>query len=1242
MDPDRYRQIKRLFFEVTAKPPGERDAFLADTCGDDDDLRRQIEALLRDEVLETDELRRGLATGTGEWPPMMAPTLRAGLRIGPYEIGDQIGEGGMGQVYRARDVKLDRSVALKVLPAALNSSPAGRQRFRREARSAAALNHPNIVTVYSIEDWGEHDVIAMELVDGQRLDQILPAGGFALPEFLALAIPLTDALSAAHEAEIVHRDLKLGNIMRGSQGRLKVLDFGLAKPVATRGKEEITHDGAVAGTPPYMAPEQIRGEEQDTRTDLFALGVILHELATGARPFRGRRPPDIMASILRDEPEPLSTRRNDLPEGLGRIVARCLAKDRERRYQSARDVRNDLADLKREMEWGSRPGDATPPVDEAPPSLATGAPAKPLDAAVDDYRQARIREWSRRHYRLDREFVALTLLVDEGEETASGRWRGRQTVYRDLKDLVTQLSDPALVVLGPPGCGKSTLLRRLELDICQAGLGDPDHPLTFFIQLNQYRARGQGPRPDPGTWLAERWGARYPGLPPLTELAKSRRMTFLLDGLNEIPALSPAAAHEAVLGWKGFLNRAASDYPGAWFVFSCRALDYSATLSSPELRVPQVIVEPLTNVQVKLFLEKQCPDRGTTIWGQLEGTPQLDMMRSPYFLSLLIDHVAATEEVPDGLAGLFTGFVQQAMRREVEQENPLFAPGDLLTERDHRRITQSLWESPWHLPERGSLVPRLSALAFGMQAKGEGHGQVRVSYEEALALLDHPQDEHIMKAGLALYVLDEDAATDEVMFTHQLVQEYFAGRQLAMSPEPERVRALWRAADMDPPLEQLIEALPSGERIPPLDPTGWEETTVLGAAMTRDPDAFVRALVEVNPIVAGRAATSTEVRGRLDMGTMVAVRRALVARCTNRDADHRARIDAGLVLGLVGDPRYEEQTGAHGTFLVPPLVAIDGGRYPIGEDEAFDFLGHRMEGHMPAHEVELSPFRIAKHPVTNAEWRRFMASGGYEDQRWWDTDGAREWWSGKGTSAGAHEQVRHWLEVFRENRAPLEEALRTGQIPDEEYARWTRRLAMTEGELDVHLWETFPGGKIREPMAWRNPRLNNPLQPVVGVSWFEARAYGRWMSAQSGDGYRLATEAEWEAAARGKMGRKYPWGDEFVVLFANTAPAKVGRTTPVGVFVEGDTPEGVSGLAGNVSEWTSSLFGAGESITDAQFAYPYDRDDGRESPDAPTGSRRVVRGGGWGSDRLLARAATRGVNFADNRTIEMGLRLVLG
>jgi eukaryotic-like serine/threonine-protein kinase len=288
----------------------------------------------------------------------------AGARLGPYEIVSALGRGGMGEVYKARDSRLNRFVALKVLPDAAALDPERRERFEREARAIAALNHPSIVTIHSVETVEGVPLLTMELVEGRALSEVMPNSGLALAEVLTIAIAVADALAAAHQKGITHRDLKPGNVMIGArehQGRIKVLDFGLAKladgsldsaGATTMTRPPATGEGRILGTAAYMSPEQAEGKPVDARSDLFSLGVMLYEMATGQRPFTGDTSIAIISSIVKDTPRPITELNPSLPPDLGRIVRRALAKDPERRYQSAKDLRNDLEELKASIDSG--------------------------------------------------------------------------------------------------------------------------------------------------------------------------------------------------------------------------------------------------------------------------------------------------------------------------------------------------------------------------------------------------------------------------------------------------------------------------------------------------------------------------------------------------------------------------------------------------------------------------------------------------------------------------------------------------------------------------------------------------------------------------------------------------------------------------------------------------------------------------------------------------------------------------
>ncbi|MGB3563796.1 MAG: protein kinase, partial [Thermoanaerobaculia bacterium] len=279
-----------------------------------------------------------------------------GKTLSHFKILDKLGAGGMGTVYLAEDSTLNRKVALKMLPAAMAADPERLERFQREAKTVAALNHPSIVTIYSVEASDQGHFITMEHVDGTSLDRLISSGGLPVEKFFQIVIPLADALSAAHERGITHRDLKPANIMVTADGRVKVLDFGLAKlhvpdPSSTDPEmptQALTQEGMVMGTVPYMSPEQVQGKPADHRSDLFSMGVILYEMSTGQRPFRGETSADLVSSILRDSPRPVTEINVELPDHLGRLIKRCLEKEPTRRFQSALDLRNELEELQRE------------------------------------------------------------------------------------------------------------------------------------------------------------------------------------------------------------------------------------------------------------------------------------------------------------------------------------------------------------------------------------------------------------------------------------------------------------------------------------------------------------------------------------------------------------------------------------------------------------------------------------------------------------------------------------------------------------------------------------------------------------------------------------------------------------------------------------------------------------------------------------------------------------------------------
>jgi eukaryotic-like serine/threonine-protein kinase len=306
----------------------------------------------------------------------MTPVTLQGT-LGHYRILESIGEGGMGEVYAAEDTRLHRRVALKVLPRLLADDPDRRLRFEREAQAIAALNHPNIVIIHSVEESEGTPFLTMEMVEGKPLTDAIPRGGMPLATLLKIGIAISDAVAAAQQRGITHRDLKPANVMVTPEGRVKVLDFGVAKlrdlEMAEAGDDltrsptgQLTGEGKIIGTIAYMSPEQAEGKPVDPRSDIFAVGVLLHEMATGDRPFKGDTNVSIISSILKDNPAPVTDLNPRLPADLARIIRRCLAKDPARRYQTAADLRNDLEDLKQDVDSGVSAVTARPVVPPRP------------------------------------------------------------------------------------------------------------------------------------------------------------------------------------------------------------------------------------------------------------------------------------------------------------------------------------------------------------------------------------------------------------------------------------------------------------------------------------------------------------------------------------------------------------------------------------------------------------------------------------------------------------------------------------------------------------------------------------------------------------------------------------------------------------------------------------------------------------------------------------------------------------
>jgi formylglycine-generating enzyme required for sulfatase activity/class 3 adenylate cyclase len=662
-----------------------------------------------------------------------------------------------------------------------------------------------------------------------------------------------------------------------------------------------------------------------------------------------------------------------------------------------------------------------------------------------------------------------------------------------------------VILLGDPGCGKTTALENLAYQF-----SDQPDKLPVPLQLSEF-----GPGMSIEDFIIQGWGglleAGYWGAQELAaylkQYLKAGKLFFLFDALNEMPV---EGYRERSLALRQFIDHRSAQ--GNRFLVTCRILDYGEELSG----LQRVEVQPLSDDKIQHFLQNELPEEWQALWQTLTHRDDsrhrlLEMARNPYLLTLMIDVFQEDSQLSQNRADLMRRFIQILM----DWAKAKCPPGQWI--------------------DADVQYEALSVMAFEMQARS-GFG-TKVNTEQVKAVMPHqvqldpnwpsqPAPPNlVLSLAASANIIEMPVDRLTVRFYHQLLQEYFAARQM-LKQDPVNLADLWRWPWLETEMPLWVRPENNYEPLPPPPPTGWEETTILAVGSApENNNQLVRAILQINPIIAGRCLLQGQ--ARFDSATRQAVIDHLLSIVANPAVALRVRIAAGDVLGGLGDPRLGE------------LVVIPAGEFIMGEG------GEQ-------HELFLPDYQLGKYPVTNAEYERFIDAGGYQDKSWW-------------TEAG-------WQEI---------------------------------------------GQNQNEPRFWQDARFNKPNQPAIGLSWYECVTYCQWLSAKTGQLFRLPTEAEWEKGSRGVDGRVYPWGNEFEDsrVNARAGEQQVSTSTSVGIYPTGVSPFGLFDCAGNVWEWCATRW---------KKPFPYDASQDEWQADYLEGQNlRALRSGSWNYKAEVTRCAYR-------------------
>ena len=591
MNRKNYQQVKRIFQSVLEITANERADYLDKACNGNNVLRGEVERLLDSfdsGYLENPAIGKlaELVVGSG---------MEVGQEIGHYKIVKKIGAGGMGEVYLAEDTKLDRRVALKILPQEFAEDTNRMSRFVREAKSASSLNNPNIITIHEIGEAAGKHFIATEYIEGKTLRDSLQREKLSVKSTLEISIQIASALQAAHAAGIIHRDIKPENIMIRPDGLVKILDFGIAKlsePPAPANVSNLdeeaattiktgTTPGMIIGTANYMSPEQARGQSVDARSDIFSFGVVLYEIIAGKKPFEGETAMDVIGAILHKKPIPVNRLLPEIPHEIERIINKMLRKDRDERYQKAKDLALDLKDIKEELEFQAK--------------LERGSPTKQTEDKTQQSRSessalvgVSIAEVNPLANADDSDFTPNNLTANLSPIV------GREKEIAEIRNLLLQTNVRLVTMTGIGGTGKT----RLSQAVAQSILGEFADGV-FFIKL----AAITNPELVAST-IAQPLGVKEAGGKPILEILKDylreRQMLIVVDNFEQVMTAAPDIAEliAAASGLKILITSRVLLHLSAEREFAVPPLEMPSDVS-------QVSLVELSNYEaIRLFVER--------------------------------------------------------------------------------------------------------------------------------------------------------------------------------------------------------------------------------------------------------------------------------------------------------------------------------------------------------------------------------------------------------------------------------------------------------------------------------------------------------------------------------------------------------------------------------------------------------------------------------------------------------------